>query len=94
MRRLSEIVLIVEGYRATDDELSPEALRTLVLLLAELPLKKPGAGGADPRREKECTVPLRPRSAAKSVKRGGGVISGTHIADDKRRESAYTAGRS
>ncbi|CAK8742414.1 Ribosomal RNA small subunit methyltransferase I [Sodalis praecaptivus] len=41
MRRRGEMVLIVEGYRAPDDALPPEALRTLALLLAELPLKKP-----------------------------------------------------
>lgn len=40
MRRRGEMVLIVEGYRAPDDALPPEALRTLALLLAELPLKK------------------------------------------------------
>lgn len=95
MRRRGEMVLIVEGYRAPDDALPPEALRMLALLLAELPLKKAAAlGGGDPRREKECAVPLRPRLAAKSVTRRGGVIPGTHIADDKRRESAYTAPRS
>ncbi|WMQ74585.1 MAG: Ribosomal RNA small subunit methyltransferase I [Sodalis sp.] len=43
MRRRGEIVLIVEGYRAPDDTLPPEALRTLALLLVELPLKKAAA---------------------------------------------------
>ncbi|MFT4464809.1 MAG: 16S rRNA (cytidine(1402)-2'-O)-methyltransferase [Sodalis sp. (in: enterobacteria)] len=43
MRRRGEMVLVVEGYRAPDDALSPEALRTLSLLLAELPLKKAAA---------------------------------------------------
>ncbi|CUX96257.1 Ribosomal RNA small subunit methyltransferase I [Candidatus Gullanella endobia] len=39
-RRRGEIVLIVEGYHTPDDVLSPNAIRTLMLLLAELPLKK------------------------------------------------------
>ncbi|RLR18116.1 16S rRNA (cytidine(1402)-2'-O)-methyltransferase [Sodalis-like symbiont of Bactericera trigonica] len=42
-RRRGEIVLIVEGYHAPDDVLPPEALRTLALLQAELPLKKAAA---------------------------------------------------
>ncbi|MEN3261665.1 16S rRNA (cytidine(1402)-2'-O)-methyltransferase [Sodalis endosymbiont of Spalangia cameroni] len=47
MRRRGEMVLIVEGYRAPDDALPPEALRTLALLLAELPLKKAAALAAE-----------------------------------------------
>lgn len=47
MRRRGEVVLIVEGYRAPDDALPPEALRTLALLLAELPLKKAAALAAE-----------------------------------------------
>lgn len=43
MRRRGEMVLIVEGYHAPADVLPPEALRTLALLLAELPLKKAAA---------------------------------------------------
>jgi len=42
-RRKGEMVLIVEGYHAVDDALPPEALRTLALLQAELPLKKAAA---------------------------------------------------
>lgn len=40
MRRRGEIVLIVEGFRAQDDAPSQEVLRTLSMLLTELPLKK------------------------------------------------------
>ncbi|WP_074011819.1 16S rRNA (cytidine(1402)-2'-O)-methyltransferase [Candidatus Sodalis sp. SoCistrobi] len=46
-RRRGEMVLIVEGYHAPDDVLPPEALRTLALLLAELPLKKAAALAAE-----------------------------------------------
>ncbi|MEJ4045722.1 16S rRNA (cytidine(1402)-2'-O)-methyltransferase [Erwinia sp. SLM-02] len=42
-RRKGEMVLIVEGYHAQEDALPPEALRTLALLQAELPLKKAAA---------------------------------------------------
>lgn len=42
-RRKGEMVLIVEGYHAEEDALPPEALRTLALLQAELPLKKAAA---------------------------------------------------
>lgn len=47
MRRRGEMVLIVEGYHAPADVLPPEALRTLALLLAELPLKKAAALAAE-----------------------------------------------
>lgn len=43
MRRRGEMVLIVEGYKAQEDDLPPEALRTLALLQKELPLKKAAA---------------------------------------------------
>lgn len=46
-RRRGEMVLIVEGYHAPADVLPPEALRTLALLLAELPLKKAAALAAE-----------------------------------------------
>ncbi|BAU80726.1 hypothetical protein SAMD00131843_00377 [Edwardsiella tarda] len=46
-RRKGEMVLIVEGYQADDEALSPEALRTLALLQAELPLKKAAALAAE-----------------------------------------------
>jgi len=42
-RRKGEMVLIVEGYHAEEEALPPEALRTLALLQAELPLKKAAA---------------------------------------------------
>lgn len=42
-RRKGEMVLIVEGYHAVEEALSVEALRTLALLQAELPLKKAAA---------------------------------------------------
>ncbi|MBK4725118.1 16S rRNA (cytidine(1402)-2'-O)-methyltransferase [Pantoea agglomerans] len=42
-RRKGEMVLIVEGYHAVEDALPVEALRTLALLQAELPLKKAAA---------------------------------------------------
>lgn len=34
------MVLIVEGHKAQEDDLPADALRTLALLQAELPLKK------------------------------------------------------
>ncbi|ACR67843.1 16S rRNA (cytidine(1402)-2'-O)-methyltransferase [Edwardsiella ictaluri] len=46
-RRKGEMVLIVEGYQADEEVLSPEALRTLALLQAELPLKKAAALAAE-----------------------------------------------
>lgn len=46
-RRKGEMVLIVEGYQADEEALSPEALRTLALLQAELPLKKAAALAAE-----------------------------------------------
>ncbi|MBA0205396.1 16S rRNA (cytidine(1402)-2'-O)-methyltransferase [Pectobacterium aroidearum] len=46
-RRKGEMVLIVEGYQADDSALSAEALRTLMLLRAELPLKKAAALAAE-----------------------------------------------
>lgn len=39
-RRKGEMVLIVEGHKAQEDDLPADALRTLALLQAELPLKK------------------------------------------------------
>lgn len=39
-RRLGEMVLLVEGWRGAEEEISPEALSTLALLQAELPLKR------------------------------------------------------
>lgn len=42
-RRKGEMVLIVEGYQAVEEALPVEALRTLALLQAELPLKKAAA---------------------------------------------------
>lgn len=42
-RRKGEMVLIVEGYHAVEEALPAEALRTLALLQAELPLKKAAA---------------------------------------------------
>jgi len=43
-RRKGEMVLIIEGFKAAaDDALPAEALRTLALLQAELPLKKAAA---------------------------------------------------
>lgn len=38
-RRKGEMVLIVEGHKAQEDDLPADALRTLALLQAELPLK-------------------------------------------------------
>ncbi|MBA5205416.1 16S rRNA (cytidine(1402)-2'-O)-methyltransferase [Pectobacterium aroidearum] len=46
-RRKGEMVLIVEGHQADDSALSTEALRTLMLLRAELPLKKAAALAAE-----------------------------------------------
>jgi len=46
-RRKGEMVLIVEGHKAVDDALPAEALRTLALLQAELPLKKAAALAAE-----------------------------------------------
>ncbi len=46
-RRKGEMVLIVEGYHAEAEALPPEALRTLVLLQQELPLKKAAALAAE-----------------------------------------------
>ncbi|MEQ9915388.1 16S rRNA (cytidine(1402)-2'-O)-methyltransferase [Pectobacterium aroidearum] len=46
-RRKGEMVLIVEGHQADDSALSVEALRTLTLLRAELPLKKAAAMAAE-----------------------------------------------
>jgi 16S rRNA (cytidine1402-2'-O)-methyltransferase len=40
-RRKGEMVLIVEGFKAQEEALPADALRTLALLQAELPLKKP-----------------------------------------------------
>ncbi|BES86563.1 ribosomal RNA small subunit methyltransferase I [Pectobacterium araliae] len=46
-RRKGEMVLIVEGHQVDDTALSSEALRTLALLRAELPLKKAAALAAE-----------------------------------------------
>ncbi|OSM97452.1 MULTISPECIES: 16S rRNA (cytidine(1402)-2'-O)-methyltransferase [Lonsdalea] len=46
-RRKGEMVLIVEGYHPDDSALPAEALRTLALLQAELPLKKAAALAAE-----------------------------------------------
>ena len=46
-RRKGEMVLIVEGHQVDDSALSAEALRTLTLLRAELPLKKAAALAAE-----------------------------------------------
>lgn len=46
-RRKGEMVLIVEGFQPDDSELSAEALRTLALLRAELPLKKAASLAAE-----------------------------------------------
>ncbi|MBT9184753.1 16S rRNA (cytidine(1402)-2'-O)-methyltransferase [Pectobacterium punjabense] len=46
-RRKGEMVLIVEGHQIDDSALSSEALRTLALLRAELPLKKAAALAAE-----------------------------------------------
>ncbi|UVO08767.1 16S rRNA (cytidine(1402)-2'-O)-methyltransferase [Pectobacterium polonicum] len=46
-RRKGEMVLIVEGHQVDDSALSSEALRTLALLRAELPLKKAAALAAE-----------------------------------------------
>lgn len=42
-RRRGEMVLIVEGAKVNEEQLSPEALHTLALLQSELPLKKAAA---------------------------------------------------
>lgn len=42
-RRRGEMVLIVEGAKINEEQLPPEALRTLALLQSELPLKKAAA---------------------------------------------------
>lgn len=46
-RRKGEMVLIVEGFQPDESALSAEALRTLELLRAELPLKKAAALAAE-----------------------------------------------
>ncbi|MEH2920708.1 16S rRNA (cytidine(1402)-2'-O)-methyltransferase [Samsonia erythrinae] len=46
-RRKGEMVLIVEGHQFDDSALSVDALRTLALLRAELPLKKAAALAAE-----------------------------------------------
>ncbi|MCW2475501.1 16S rRNA (cytidine(1402)-2'-O)-methyltransferase [Candidatus Symbiopectobacterium sp. NZEC151] len=46
-RRKGEMVLIVEGFQPDESVLSAEALRTLELLRAELPLKKAAALAAE-----------------------------------------------
>ncbi|ASY75656.1 16S rRNA (cytidine(1402)-2'-O)-methyltransferase [Pectobacterium polaris] len=46
-RRKGEMVLIVEGHQVDESALSAEALRTLTLLRAELPLKKAAALAAE-----------------------------------------------
>ncbi|MGL9720837.1 16S rRNA (cytidine(1402)-2'-O)-methyltransferase [Symbiopectobacterium sp.] len=46
-RRKGEMVLIVEGFQPDESELSAEALRTLALLRAELPLKKAASLAAE-----------------------------------------------
>nr|WP_154325377.1 16S rRNA (cytidine(1402)-2'-O)-methyltransferase [Pantoea sp. 201603H] len=46
-RRKGEMVLIIEGFKAQENALPPEALRTLALLQAELPLKKAAALAAE-----------------------------------------------
>lgn len=47
IRRRGEMVLIVEGYKSLGNELPAEALRTLMLLQKELPLKKAAALAAE-----------------------------------------------
>lgn len=46
-RRKGEMVLIVEGFKSQEDTLPADALRTLALLQAELPLKKAAALAAE-----------------------------------------------
>jgi len=46
-RRKGEMVLIVEGFKAQEEALPTDALRTLALLQAELPLKKAAALAAE-----------------------------------------------
>ncbi len=53
-RRKGEMVLIVEGHKAQEDDLPADALRTLALLQAELPLKSGGAGRRNSRREENA----------------------------------------
>ncbi|STL04377.1 putative methyltransferase [Escherichia coli] len=54
-RRKGEMVLIIEGHKAQEEDLPADALRTLALLQAELPLKKSGgAGGRNSRREENA----------------------------------------
>lgn len=47
VRRKGEMVLIIEGYQADNTVLPADALRTLVLLQRELPLKKAAALAAE-----------------------------------------------
>ncbi|PVZ84933.1 16S rRNA (cytidine(1402)-2'-O)-methyltransferase [Serratia sp. S1B] len=47
VRHRGEMVLIVEGNKAQEESLPPEALRTLALLQQELPLKKAAALAAE-----------------------------------------------
>jgi 16S rRNA (cytidine1402-2'-O)-methyltransferase len=54
-RRKGEMVLI-EGFKAQEEALPAVALRTLALLQAELPLKKPPRWRGNPRREEKCAV--------------------------------------
>lgn len=53
-RRKGEMVLIVEGHKAQEEDLPADALRTLALLQAELPLKSGGAGRRNSRREENA----------------------------------------
>lgn len=46
-RRKGEMVLIVEGFKAQEEALPADALRTMALLQAELPLKKAAALAAE-----------------------------------------------
>lgn len=46
-RRKGEMVLIIEGHKAQEEDLPADALRTLALLQAELPLKKAAALAAE-----------------------------------------------
>lgn len=47
-------MLIVEGHKAQEDDLPADALRTLALLQAELPLKSGGAYRRNSRREENA----------------------------------------
>lgn len=49
-------MLIVEGHKAQEEDLPADALRTLALLQAELPLKSGGAGRRNSWREEKCAV--------------------------------------